>query len=324
MQPILVFIETSDGQLRKTSLEALSEAKRIGRNINVEVIALIIGDKIASFANELSSYGADKVLVAEGGDFKDYNTAKYTRALLTAVNKTNPTALFLSATPSGKDLSASISAELKLSALQDCISISYENGVFTVRRPVYAGKAIITVRALKTPAIITLRPKVFAVGVPENKNVSVGNLQVALTADDQRVGLKETVVTAQKKVELTEADIIVSGGRGMKAGENFKVIEELAQVLNAAVGASRAAVDSGWRPHTDQVGQTGKTVCPTLYIACGISGAIQHLAGMSSSKWIVAINKDPESPIFKVANYGVVGDLFEVVPALCQELKKPC
>ncbi|MFH1232002.1 MAG: electron transfer flavoprotein subunit alpha/FixB family protein [Planctomycetota bacterium] len=322
MQPILVFIESADKQLKKPSLEALSEAKRINETLKTEVVGLIVGDNVSSLTNEIASYGANKIIVVEGPDFKDYILATYTRAILSAINKINPLAIFLSATPAGKDLAANIAAELKSSVIQDSISLSYENGSFIAKRPVYAGKAIITVKSLKSPAIITLRPKVFPLGTPQNQTVPIEKVQVSISPDDQRVKLKETVMSGQKKIELTEADIIVSGGRGMKATENFKIIEELAQTLNAAVGASRAAVDSGWRPHTDQVGQTGKTVCPTLYIACGISGAIQHLAGMSSSKCIVAINKDPEAPIFKVANYGVVGDLFEIVPVLAQELKK--
>jgi electron transfer flavoprotein alpha subunit len=346
MQPILVFVEhssdrgseQSNGQIKKTSLEAVSEARRQADAIKTDVIALVIAERAEPFVKDVGSYGTNKVVAVEGADFKDYFTASYTRAVLAAVSKANPMAVLFSATPNGKDLAASVGAELKISVIQDCISLAYDNGApmpsdtehparehrgaFVARRPIYAGKSIITVKALKSPALVTLRPKVFPLGAPVSQTPAVEKLDVTLTAEDKRVKLKEVVQSGQKKMELTEADIIVSGGRGMKAPENFKIIEELAGVLNAAVGASRAAVDSGWRPHTDQVGQTGKTVCPTLYVACGISGAIQHLAGMSSSKCIVAINKDPDAPIFKVANYGVVGDLFEVVPALCNELKK--
>ncbi len=322
MQPILVFIETSQCEIKKPSLETLSEARRIADNIKAEVVSLVVGDNVSPFAKEISSCSPDKVLLVESPDFKEVITTTYVRALLEALNKINPLVLLLSATPFGKDLAGLLSAELKTSAIQDCISISYEQGSFIAKKPVYAGKAIITVKVIKTPAIITLRPKVFKLSVAEPKNVIIEKISVNLGADDRRIKQKEVVKSAQKKVELTEADIIVSGGRGMKQPENFRILEELATLLNAAVGASRAAVDSGWRPHSDQVGQTGKTVCPTLYIACGISGAIQHLAGMSSSKCIVAINKDPDAPIFKVANYGLVGDLFEVVPSFLQELKK--
>jgi electron transfer flavoprotein alpha subunit len=322
MQPILVFIESADNQLKKPSLEALSVAAKLNEMIKTEVVALVVGDNIGALTNTIASYGANKIITVEGPEFKSYILAVYARAILGAIGKINPLAVLLSATPAGKDLAANIAAELKLSVIQDSISLAYDNGSFVAKRPVYAGKAIITVKSVKTPAIITLRPKVFPLGVPKEQTVPIEKMPVAIGPDDQRVKLKETVMSGQKKIELTEADVIVSGGRGMKGTENFKIIEELAMTLNAAVGASRAAVDSGWRPHTDQVGQTGKTVCPTLYIACGISGAIQHLAGMSSSKCIVAINKDPEAPIFKVANYGVVGDLFEIVPVLAQELKK--
>jgi len=322
MQPILVFIETTDNKIKRASLEALSVAKRIGDQVASEVIALIAGEKVTALADEAATYGAKKVILVEGADFKNYLTAPYTKAITETAAKLNPLAIFLSATPAGKDLAASVGAELKTTAIQDSITLAYENGGFVAKRPVFAGKAITTVKTLKAPAIISLRPKMFPLVTPDAKPVATEKAQINLTADDKRVVLKEVVSSGAKKIELTEADIIVSGGRGMKAPENFKMIEELAGCLNAAVGASRAAVDSGWRPHTDQVGQTGKTVCPTLYVACGISGAIQHLAGMSSSKVIVAVNKDPDAPIFKVANYGVVGDLFEVVPALCKELKK--
>jgi electron transfer flavoprotein alpha subunit len=203
----------------------------------------------------------------------------------------------------------------------DCTALTVENGKITATKPLYAGKTLAKVVVNSRPMIFSLRPKQFAAGEPDasanaeivKKEVTLGNL---------RAIVKDVVKRAGAKMDLTEADIIVSGGRGMKGPENFKLIEDLADLLGGVVGASRSAVDSGWRPHSDQVGQTGKTVSPTLYIACGISGAIQHLAGMSSSKYIVAINKDPDAPIFQVANYGIVGDLFQVVPALTNELKK--
>ncbi|MBI4712068.1 MAG: electron transfer flavoprotein subunit alpha/FixB family protein [Planctomycetes bacterium] len=320
--PILVFAETQDSKLKKSAIEVISEAKRQSDNLKAEVVAMLIGSGVEPLAKDAASYGAAKVIIIDGPDFKSYTTGAYTQALMAAVEKTKPQAIILSATSNGKDLAGSVAAELKTTAAQDCISLTYDNA-FVARKPVYAGKAIITVKIAKQPAVITLRPKVFPASAPDaSKSVSTEKLPVALSADSKRVTVKETVAAAKGKVSLTEADIIVSGGRGMKGPENFKILEELAGVVSAAVGASRAAVDSGWRTHDDQVGQTGKTVCPTLYVACGISGAIQHLAGMSSSKYIVAINKDPEAPIFKVANYGVVGDLFEVVPALCKELKK--
>lgn len=319
---ILVFAEVSNGAIKKSSLEAVSEAKRQADKLNTDVVALMVGHQIEGLAKDIGAYGVSKILLADSKDFQAYTTAAYTKVLNQAIDKVKPTAVFLSATPVGKDLGGSATSAAQTSAAQDCISVTYDNN-FIVRRPVYAGKAIITIKINKSPAIITLRPKMFALGAPDtSKNAVIEKLDVALDANDQRVVFKEAVKSGGKKVPLTEADIIVSGGRGMKGPENYKMLEELAETVNGAVGASRAAVDSGWRPHDDQVGQTGKTVCPTVYIACGISGAIQHLAGMSSSKCIVAVNKDPEAPIFKIANYGVVGDLFEVVPALNQEIKK--
>ncbi|MBI4833814.1 MAG: electron transfer flavoprotein subunit alpha/FixB family protein [Planctomycetes bacterium] len=321
--PILVFVENKDGTLKKGAIEALSEAKRLSDALKSEVVALVIGNNLGSAAKEPAFYGATKVLTVEGAAFGHYTTAPYTKAMVAAFNKVKPDAILFPATLNGKDLAGSVAGALGTSALQDVISINADGGTLTARRPVYAGKAIITVKALKAPSIISLRPKMFtAAKSDQSKQSQVEKLDVAIDANDQRVKVKEVLKAATAKIELTEADIIVSGGRGMKGPEHYKIIEELAAILKAAVGASRAAVDAGWRPHEDQVGQTGKTVCPTMYVACGISGAIQHLAGMSSSKCIVAINKDPEAPIFKVANYGIVGDLFEVVPALANELKK--
>lgn len=321
--PILVFAEHKEGHLKKGAAEAISEAKRLADTLKAEVVTLIVGSNIQDVAKEPAFYGANKVLVVDNPAFANYITLTYTKAILTAVNKVKPDVIIFSATLNGKDLAGSIGAGLATSALQDCIAVTLTDGKITARKPVYAGKAIITEQPLKNPVIISLRPKVFPALAPDQaKTAPTEKLEVALDGTEQKIKVKEVVKAATKKVELTEADIIVSGGRGMKGPENYKILEDLANILNAAVGASRAAVDAGWRPHEDQVGQTGKTVCPTLYVACGISGAIQHLAGMSSSKCIVAINKDPEAPIFKVANYGVVGDLFEVVPALATAIKK--
>lgn len=322
-EPILVLVERKDDELRKPAFEALSEARRLGDTLKTEVWALIIGSELKNLAQQPAFYGANKILLIDNPDLKYYTNDAYTTALLTAVKKVSPYAIIFSATITGKDLAGSLAAELATSVAQDCIGLTIAGDDLLIRRPVYAGKAIITMKILKKPAIITLRPKVFSAFVPDESRIApIENLEVNLTPNDLRTQVKEVVSIGGGKIELTEADIIISGGRGMKGSENYKIIEELAGLLNAAVGASRAAVDAGWRPHEDQVGQTGKTVAPTVYIACGISGAIQHLAGMSSSKCIVAINKDPEAPIFKVANYGVIGDLFKVVPVFKTEISK--
>jgi len=320
---ILVIAEQKEGALRKGAIEAISEAKRISGNLSAEIVVLVIGNNLKDSVKNPAFYGANKVLVVEDANFDNYITLNYTKAVLTAAEKTKPSIILFSATTSGKDLAGSVAAGLETSALQDSISLDTASGTVSVRRPVYAGKAIITSKALKSPAIVSLRPKMFAaLAADKSKTAPIEKLEVTLDDVSNKIKVKEVKKSDTKKIELTEADIIVSGGRGMKAPENYKILEELAGLLKAAVGASRAAVDAGWRPHEDQVGQTGKTVCPTLYVACGISGAIQHLAGMSSSKCIVAVNKDPEAPIFKIANYGVVGDIFDVIPALTNEIKK--
>jgi electron transfer flavoprotein alpha subunit len=223
----------------------------------------------------------------------------------------------------GRDLAPRVAARLGVGLAADCTAIEAEGGKLVATRPVYAGKAVQKVAFPKTPAIVSLRPKVFAALAGDGRAAAtVEALNVEFDPAKARAQVVKVVASAAGKADLTEAEIIVSGGRGLKGPENFAMIEALAEALGATVGASRAVVDAGWRPHSDQVGQTGKTVSPKLYVAVAISGAIQHLAGMSSSRCIVAINKDPEAPIFKVADYGLVGDAFEVVPALTEAVKR--
>jgi electron transfer flavoprotein alpha subunit len=222
----------------------------------------------------------------------------------------------------GKDLAPRVAARLGAGLAADCIAVAVEGGRLVATRPVFAGKAQQKVAFPGRPALLSLRPKVFPAAAGAGRTARVETLEIAWSPADARARVRSVEAAAGGSVDLTEAEIIVSGGRGLKGPEHFKVIEALAEALGATVGASRAVVDAGWRPHADQVGQTGKTVSPKLYVAIGISGAIQHLAGMSSSRCIVAINKDPEAPIFKIADYGIVGDLFEVVPALTEEVKK--
>jgi electron transfer flavoprotein alpha subunit len=227
----------------------------------------------------------------------------------------------LGATAMGKDLAPRVAVRLDAGLAADCTALSVRDGFIVATRPVYAGKALVDVRVNSAVGVYTLRPNVFTAGVSNGTAAAVEKMDIALEENDFSVVVKSTA-QATGKLDVAEASIIVSGGRGLKGPENFAMIEELAGVLGAAVGASRAVVDAGWRPHDEQVGQTGKTVSPSLYIAVAISGAIQHLAGMSSSKYIVAINKDKEAPVFQVADYGIVGDAFEVVPALTREFKK--
>jgi electron transfer flavoprotein alpha subunit len=320
-QGVMVFIEEREGKVKKTSLEALSAARKLADQLQENVTAVRVGEGDPS--ENLAHYGADAVLCAQHELLQTYSTEGYCAAVTEAVQKAEPRFVFSSASAMGRDLMPRVAARLDSGLAQDCIAVEIaEDGQLECVRPIYAGKAYAKVKVLTTPAIATLRPNVFPVGSADTSRTAESSLfSPGLDSGKVRATVTETKASSGQTVELTEANIIVSGGRGMKGPENFPVIHELAAALGAATGASRAAVDAGWVDQQHQVGQTGKTVSPTLYIACGISGAIQHLAGMSSSKFIVAINKDPEAPIFNIADYGIVGDLFEVVPALTRAVK---
>jgi electron transfer flavoprotein alpha subunit len=319
MATILTFAEQRDGKLRRASLEVVSEARRLAGALGASVTAVLIGPGSDSLAPELASYGADRVVVFDDAALGAYATEAYALALAQAISDAKPSVVLVPFTAMGKDLAPRVAAKAGAGLASDCVALEAKGGKLVARRPMYAGKAYATVEWAGEPQMATLRPNVFALGVPDparKAEVVKGSAPVSSRAKVTAVG-----VSAQGKVQLTEAQIIVSGGRGLKGPENFPLVEALAEAMGAAVGASRAVVDAGWVDHQMQVGQTGKTVSPTLYVACGISGAIQHLAGMSSSKCIVAINKDADAPIFKVANYGVLGDLFEILPKLTEAAK---
>ncbi len=320
-QGILVFIEEREGKVKKTSLEALFAARKMADQLGESVVALRVGTGEPS-AN-LAHYGADKIMNAQHELLSSYSTEGYAATAAQAAQGVQPRFILGSASAMGKDLLPRVAAKLGVGLAQDCIEAHVVEGQqLECVRPIYAGKAYARVRLLMTPAMAALRPNVFSLGAADtSRSAEAVTFTPELKAEQIHASVKEIHISAGQKIELTEANIIVSGGRGMKGPENFPLVEQLADALGGAMGASRAAVDAGWIDHQHQVGQTGKTVSPTLYIACGISGAIQHLAGMSSSKYIVAINKDPEAPIFSVADYGIVGDLFAVVPALTQAVK---
>ena len=315
MAGILVFVEQRDGEVRKASLQAISEAKRQGG----EVAAVLPGSGIGDAASGLGAWGADKVFVADDPALGLYSAEGYAAVVAKAAEQAQPAALLFAGTAMGRDLAPRTAARLGVGAIADVVGLTLEGDAFSARRPVYSGKAFATATtAGKRPQVISLRPNVFAAeelgGAGEV--VALDGLTLSI-----RAVVKELAAAAGGELDVAEADIIVSGGRGIKGPENFALIKSLADALGGAVGASRAAVDAGWISHSHQVGQTGKVVSPSLYIACGISGAIQHLAGMSSSKVIVAINKDPDAPIFKIADYGIVGDLFEVIPPMVEAIK---
>ena len=319
MPGIVTFAEHRDGKLRRPSLEAVSEAKRLTASLGGPVTAVVVGPGAEGLATELASYGADKVHVFDDPALGAYATEPYARALAQVVAEAKPKAVLVPYTAMGKDLAPRAAARLGAGLVSDCVFFAVKDGRLEARRPMYAGKAYSTVRWEGDPQMATLRPNVF----PLEKADASRKAEVTKGQVDTSARAKVTAVhaAAAGKVELSEAQIIVSGGRGLKGPENFHLIQGLADALGAAVGASRAVVDAGWVDHQLQVGQTGKTVSPTLYVACGISGAIQHLAGMSTSKVIVAINKDPDAPIFKIASYGLVGDVFEILPKLTEAAK---
>jgi len=318
---ILTFIETRDGKVKKSSLEALSEAKRRAAELGLPAAAALVGP--AEAAADLLKYGPSAVFHLEAPALAAYSAQGFAMALADLAKDVSPRAIFLAGTAMGRDLGPRLAARLGVSIASDCTKVAVENGGLVFTRPIYAGKAFLTFSLKASPAVATLRPNVFPLIAPEAPAGEVVRREPAVAEGAVKGWVAEILREKGETIDVAEADIIVSGGRGMKGPENFALLEELAAILpRAAVGASRSAVDSGWIGHAHQVGQTGKTVSPTLYFAFGISGAIQHLAGMSSSKVIVAVNRDAEAPIFKAADYGIVGDLFAVIPALKTELKK--
>jgi electron transfer flavoprotein alpha subunit len=319
MPGILTFAEHREGAPRRPALEAVSEARRLADGLGVEVVSVAVGPGARAAASELSAFGADRVHTYDDPALAVYSTEAYARALAQVVVQEKPTVVLVPFTSLGKDLAPRVAARMGAALVSDCVSLAVKDGHLEARRPLYAGKAFATVRCQGEPQMATLRPNVFGLGPRDaGRQAKVVEGHVDTTA---RAKVTAVTASSEGKVELSEAQVIVSGGRGLKGPEHFHLVQELGQAFGAAVGASRAVVDAGWVDHHMQVGQTGKTVSPTLYIACGISGAIQHLAGMSSSKYIVAINKDPDAPIFKVANYGLVGDVFEVLPRLTAAAK---
>lgn len=316
MANVLVFTETNDGKVKPVTLEILG--KLAGQTAEVAVIGDLAQDQVTL----LAQHGAASVHKLKGAGLEKYSPEGYSNALANFIKSKNYDYVMAGATSTGKDLIPRLAASFGAGCASDCTNFVFDGGSFAGTRPLFAGKCLAKVELTgPKPHFATIRPN--ALGLSQSPTAGAGAAaDVAADAGQIRAAIKEVIKAASAKVDLTEANIIVSGGRAMKNAENFKVLNDLADVIGATVGASRAAVDSGFAPHAMQVGQTGKTVSPSLYIACGISGAIQHLAGMRTSKVIVAINTDPDAPIFTKADYGIVGDLFTVVPLLTEEFKK--
>jgi len=315
---ILAILEQREGSLKKVSYEVASVASKLAKELNLEVEAVVVGNDVNDL-NNISKYGIQKIIHLKNSEFSNYTSSGYTEAISNYSKEVNAVCLIVGNTSLGNDLAPRLAVNLNSGCITDCVNLQVESGEVIATRPIYAGKAFTKVKLSSVVKVFTIRPNVFKAELYENENSNIEIKEISSP------NLKSKVVSFKKsegKLDVAEADIIVSGGRGMKGPENFNLIESLADSLGAAVGASRAVVDAGWRPHREQVGQTGKTVSPSLYVACGISGAIQHLAGMSTSKYIVAINKDKDAPIFSVADYGIAGDVFEILPVLTEEIKK--
>ncbi len=318
---ILAFAEQRDNKFKKSAHEVVRTARTIADQTGGEVIALVIGSQVQSIAGELGGYGAQKIIAVQHPKLEKYSSTAYSKIIAEVIKKEQASVVLLSATAMGKDCAPRVAVKLDAGIGSECIALKVEGQDIIATRPVYGGKALTDIKINSAVKVFTIRPNVFTAGTNSGAAVNVEVVDIPLTESDFTSFAIETI-QASGKIDVAEADIVVSGGRGLKAAENFKMIEDLAGTIGGAVGASRAVVDAGWRPHSEQVGQTGKTVSPTLYVAIAISGAIQHLAGMSSSKYIVAINKDKDAPIFQTADYGIVADAFEIVPALTKEIKK--
>ena len=323
---IWVFVETLNGQPKNVGLDLLTPGRAMADAAGQKLVAVIVGNGLGDATNAASSYGADQVIVVEGADYAEYSTEGYTYALDQLIAKYKPLALLFGATSKGRDLAPRLAARLKTGLAADCTAVEIDAATGIVRwtRPTYSGRMMTVVECPEArPQLGTVRAGVFKRGEQKAGGAEIVKEDIALPAGTVRTTLVEKMgESADGAVKLEDADVIVSGGRGLGNADNFALLKDLADLLGGVVGASRAAVDAGWISHVHQVGQTGKTVGPKLYVACGISGAIQHLAGMSGSDVIIAINRDGDAPIFEIADYGVVGDLKEVVPALTAEVKK--
>lgn len=321
MGNVLVIAEHENGKVKKTAHELLTAANKLAAELGGQAEAVVIGAGLSDLCADLASFGAKKIYTAENADLAKYNTSAYAAAVAAAVEQSKPSVILSAASPVGKDLLPRLAAKLGAGLASDVVDLKVADGKLVATKPVYSGKALADITFNTEIQLASLRPNSLGAGEAQS-GASAETAAVSASLGESKATMVELVQGKSDRPDLTEAEIIISGGRSMKAAENFKILDEVADVLGASVGASRAAVDSGYAPHDMQVGQTGKVVNPKLYIACGISGAIQHLAGMRNSKVIVAINKDPEAPIFTKADYGIVADLFEAVPLLKEELQK--
>jgi electron transfer flavoprotein alpha subunit len=319
MSTIIIATEIREGQLKSINNQIFTAAGQMAKEMNLSTTAVLLGTQLDSLSEIPGKFGIQNTLVVEDNKLAKYSPDCYAAAIAEVARQKNASVILMGATYTGKDLMARVAQILDTALAQDCIGYRMEGGKLIFKRPIYAGKAIAEVEVTSSPVLATFRTKTFK---PEENPVSSNVEKLSLDIPEPLTVLEEVQAGESGKLDVTEADLIVSGGRGMKGPENWHIIEDLAEVLGAATGCSRPVSDEGWRPHDEHIGQTGKTVSPLLYISCAISGAIQHLAGMSSSKYIVAINKDPEAPIFKAVDYGIVGDVFEVLPAMTEEIKK--
>ena len=323
---IWALVEVQGGQVKSIGLEMLVGGRRLADAVSEKLVAIVMGLDTKEAVKAAVSYGADQVIVLDGNDNGEYNTEGYTYALEQLINKYKPSAMLIGASINGRDLAPRLAARLKTGLAADCTGaeIDAATGTISWTRPAYGGNTMAIVETPEArPQLATVRASVYKRGEPDTqRSAEIIEESIELPAGIVRTSIIEKIAEVAEGIKLEDAEVVISGGRGVGNVENFEMLKELASILNGAVGASRAAVDAGWISHLYQVGQTGKTVSPKLYIACGISGAIQHLAGMSGSDRVVAINRDPDAPIFEVADYGIVGSIKEVVPALIAEIKK--
>lgn len=321
---VWVFAEQREGQLQKVSLELLGEGRKIADKLGSKLTALLIGSKVQNLVEDLSRHGADEVLVVDAPELEHYTTDGYTKAICELANAKKPNIIFIGATFIGRDLGPRVAARLETGLTADCTSldVDVESGDLLATRPAFGGNLMATIVCPDhRPQMATVRPGVFEKLPLGENDATVENVEVKFNSNDIRTKIVEIIKEHKDIVDISEANALVAGGRGIGSEENFKMLKELAEVMNGSIAASRAAVEKGWVDKDYQVGQTGKTVRPNIYVACGISGAIQHAAGMQDSDMIIAINKDANAPIMKIADYAIVGDVNKVVPEFIAQLK---